>query len=144
MSAPADTSRASLNASSESPSTRTSAAAMAPEEFRAVGHSLVDSIADFLARLPGARTASPLLPDAMRSTLGCKKMPEQGTNVAPVIEKFSKTFFEHSTHNGSPRFWGYISGSPAPIGALADLLAASVNPNVGAWSLSPIASEIEN
>ncbi|MGB6688950.1 MAG: pyridoxal-dependent decarboxylase [Terracidiphilus sp.] len=49
----------------------------------------------------------------------------------------------HSLFNGHPRFWGYITSSAAPIGALADLLAAAVNPNVGAWALSPIASEIE-
>ena len=38
---------------------------------------------------------------------------------------------------------GYITSSAAPIGVLADLLAATVNPNVGGWELSPIASEIE-
>jgi glutamate/tyrosine decarboxylase-like PLP-dependent enzyme len=45
--------------------------------------------------------------------------------------------------NGHPRFWGYITSSAAPIGALGDMLAAAVNPNVGAWDLSPVASEIE-
>jgi aromatic-L-amino-acid decarboxylase len=117
---------------------------LAPAKFRAIGHSLVDSVADFLARLPKARTASPLLPDAMRAKLGKRAMPEKGTDIAPIIEKFSRLFFDHSTHNGSPRFFGYITSSAAPIGALADLLAAAVNPNVGAWALSPIASEIEN
>lgn len=38
--------------------------------------------------------------------------------------------FDHSLFNGHPRFWGYITSSAAPIGALADLLAAAVNPNV--------------
>jgi glutamate/tyrosine decarboxylase-like PLP-dependent enzyme len=45
--------------------------------------------------------------------------------------------------NGHPRFFGYITSSPAPIGMLADLLAAAVNANVGAWRLSPVATEIE-
>jgi aromatic-L-amino-acid decarboxylase len=80
----------------------------------------------------------------MRAKLGKRQMPENGTDIAPVIEKFSRTFFEQSTHNGSPRFFGYITSSAAPIGALADLLAAAVNPNCGAWALSPIATEIEN
>ena len=117
---------------------------LAPEKFRAIGHTLIDAVADFLARLPDAPTASPLLPDAMRAKLGKREMPEKGTDIAPVLKKFSKLFFEQSTHNGSPRFFGYITSSAAPISALADLLAAAVNPNVGAWALSPIATEIEN
>jgi glutamate/tyrosine decarboxylase-like PLP-dependent enzyme len=71
-------------------------------------------------------------------------MPEDGRDIAPVVAEFSETFFRHSTHNGSPRFFGYITSSAAPIGALADMLAAAVNPNCGAWALSPVATEIEN
>ena len=50
---------------------------------------------------------------------------------------------DHSLHNGHPRFMGYITSSAAPLGALADLLAAAVNPNVGSWALAPVATEIE-
>ena len=39
--------------------------------------------------------------------------------------------FDHSLFNGHPRFFGYITSSPAPIGMLGDFLAAAVNPNVG-------------
>jgi glutamate/tyrosine decarboxylase-like PLP-dependent enzyme len=51
--------------------------------------------------------------------------------------------FEHSLFNSHPRFYGYITSSAAPIGMLADLLAAAVNANVGAWKLSPMATEME-
>src|SRR3954469_2068589 len=123
---------------------RSSPADMSPQKFREVGHSLVDSIADFLAGLPTAPTASPLLPDAMRARIGKREMPERGTDISPVIKKFSRLFFEQSTQNGSPRFFGYITSSAAPVSALADLLASAVNPNCGAWALSPVATEIEN
>jgi aromatic-L-amino-acid decarboxylase len=123
---------------------RSSPADMSPQKFREVGHALVDSIADFLAGLPSAPTASPLLPDAMRARIGKRELPERGTDIAPVIKKFSRLFFDQSTHNGSPRFFGYITSSAAPVSALADLLAAAVNPNCGAWALSPIATEVEN
>jgi glutamate/tyrosine decarboxylase-like PLP-dependent enzyme len=116
---------------------RTAPCELAPDEFRSIGHSLVDSIADFLQRLPQAPTSTSLMPDSLRSVLGQRAMPENGTAIAPVIEEFSKKFFEHSTHNGSPRFFGYITSSAAPIGALAEMLAAAVNPNCGAWALSP-------
>jgi glutamate/tyrosine decarboxylase-like PLP-dependent enzyme len=128
----------------DSLNSRTAPCDLAPEEFRAIGHSLVDSIAEFLRGLPAAPTATSLLPDSLRSVLGQRSMPEDGTDIAPVIKEFTEKFFQHSTHNGSPRFFGYITSSAAPIGMLADLLAAAVNPNCGAWALSPIATEIEN
>ncbi len=131
-------------ATTDSLDTRSAPCDLPPEEFRAIGHSLVDSIADFLHGLPQARTATSLMPDSLRSVLGRRALPEEGRDIAPVVEEFSKKFFKHSTQNGSPRFFGYITSSAAPIGALADMLASAVNPNCGAWALSPIATEIEN
>ena len=117
---------------------------MSPQKFRALGHRLIDGIADFYEQLPNLPTASPLLPNALRRKLGKRDLPEKGTEIGPVLSKFADLFFQESTHNGSPRFWGYITSSAAPIGALADLLASAVNPNCGAWALSPVATEIEN
>jgi glutamate/tyrosine decarboxylase-like PLP-dependent enzyme len=115
---------------------------MSPDEFRAVGHKLVDDIAELMHSLrqrPVGREEKPsdirrLLPGAL---------PQKGTDAATLLEEFAPLFFDHSLFIGHPRFYGYITSSAAPIGALADLLAASVNPNVGAWKLSAVASEIE-
>jgi glutamate/tyrosine decarboxylase-like PLP-dependent enzyme len=60
-----------------------------------------------------------------------------------LLDQTTKLLLDHSLFNAHPKFWGYITGSGAPIGVLADLLAATVNPNVGAAILSPVASEIE-
>ena len=68
----------------DSLNTRTAPCDLAPEEFRAIGHSLVDSIADFLRGLPAAPTATSLMPDSLRSVLGQRAMPEDGTDIAPV------------------------------------------------------------
>ena len=51
--------------------------------------------------------------------------------------------FDHSLFKGHPGFYGYITSSAAPIGMLAEVVAAAVNANVGAWKLSPMATEIE-
>jgi glutamate/tyrosine decarboxylase-like PLP-dependent enzyme len=61
-----------------------------------------------------------------------------------MLEETARLLFDHSLFNGHPRFLGYITSSPAPIGMLGDLLAAAVNPNCGAWTLSPGATEIES
>lgn len=131
------------------PATRNPAARAAPlaltsEEFSALGHQLVDRIAAFLDSLPNRPVNPAESPSAVRDLLhAARPLPEQGTDPAPLLDRAASLLFDHSLFNSHPRFWGYITSSAAPIGALADLLAASVNPNCGAWDLSPMASEIE-
>ena len=123
---------------------RKSPAELTPAQFRAIGHDLIDRIADFLAALPDQPVAPDTTPGAMRALLpSVATMPAQGEDPALVVSQSADLLFRNSTFNGHPRFFGYITSSAAPIGALADMLAASVNPNVGAWGLSPIATEIE-
>ena len=81
----------------------------------------------------------------VREALGLTgPLPEMGTDPGPLLEETAQLLFAHSLFNGHPRFFGYITAPPAPIGILGDLLAAAVNPNVGAWTLSPAATEIES
>ncbi len=115
---------------------------MTPDEFRAAGHRLVDDIAAFLESLPGRPVAPDLTPGGVRSLLPAD-LPDAGTDAATLLAETAPLVFDHSAFNGHPRFFGYITSSAGPAGALADLLASSVNPNVGAWELSPVASEIE-
>jgi aromatic-L-amino-acid/L-tryptophan decarboxylase len=112
--------------------------------FRALGHRLVDQVAEFLETLPQRPVTHDRSPSAVRDALDLSgPFPETGTDPAPLLEQTARLLFDHSLFNGHPRFFGYITSSPAPIGILADLLAAAVNPNVGAWVLSPAATEIE-
>jgi aromatic-L-amino-acid decarboxylase len=113
------------------------------DDFRRLGHQLVDEIADFMDGLSKRPVTMGESPQALRKLLGDDRLPAGGTSPEALLEQTANLLFDHSLFNGHPRFWGYITSSAAPIGALADLLAASVNPNVGAWDLSPIASEIE-
>jgi len=116
---------------------------MDPSQFRAAGHALVDRIAALLASLSDRPVAPHTTPSAIRALLGDSRLPETGDDPAKLLNDGASVLFDNSTFNGHPRFFGYITASAAPIGILADMLAAAVNPNVGAWSLSPSATEIE-
>ncbi len=117
---------------------------MTPDQFRALGHSLVDKIAAFMETMPQGKVTSGESPRQVRDALNAKAgLPQQGSDPSLLLDEASDLLFEHSLFIGHPRFLGFITSAPAPIGALADLLAAAVNPNVGGWVLSPIASEIE-
>src|SRR5262245_20838641 len=118
--------------------------AMDAEQFRALGHALVDDIASRLASIPRGPVTRDRSPSAVRAALGLNSaLPAEGTDAATLLATTTSQLFEHSLFNGHPRFFGYITSSPAPIGILGDFLASALNPNVGAWMLSPAASEIE-
>jgi aromatic-L-amino-acid decarboxylase len=70
-------------------------------------------------------------------------VPEQPLAVAELAELLRPMVLEHSTLCGHPGFMAYVSGSGTVPGAAADLLASALNPNVGGWTLSPAASELE-
>ncbi|HVF38502.1 MAG TPA: aminotransferase class V-fold PLP-dependent enzyme [Gemmatimonadaceae bacterium] len=122
---------------------RSSPIDLSPGSFRETGHKLVDDIADFLSGIAGRPVAPNLSPAEVRAYLPAGGLPQKGTDPAELMRETAELLFAHSTLNGHPRFFGYITASPAPVGMLADFLAAAVNPNVGAWSLSPVATEIE-
>lgn len=113
------------------------------ETFRTAGHEMVDRIAEFLASVPDRPVAPDTAPSIIRQHLGTNSLPERGDDAGRLLKEAADLLFDHSTLNGHPRFWGYITSSAAPIGMLAELLTAAVNPNVGAWALSPMATEIE-
>jgi glutamate/tyrosine decarboxylase-like PLP-dependent enzyme len=116
---------------------------LSPEEFKHAGHGTINLIADFLEGLPRKKVTSGASPSKIRKILADRPLPSEGEDLHAIIEESANLLFDHSLFNGHPRFWGYITSSAAPVGALADLLASSVNANVGAFALSPMATEIE-
>ncbi|MEJ2216485.1 MAG: aspartate aminotransferase family protein [Gemmatimonadota bacterium] len=118
--------------------------AMDSDTFRRAGHALVDRIAQLIQGLPDRPVTPGESPEQVRQMLGAADpLPAEGADPEALLEEAADLLIEHSLYNGHPRFFGYITASPTPIGMLSDLLAAAVNPNVGAWTLSPMASEIE-
>jgi glutamate/tyrosine decarboxylase-like PLP-dependent enzyme len=114
-----------------------------PEEFRALGHQLVDDLAGLLERLPELPVTPGESSDDVRAALGDVSLPQHGAPPEELLAQTRDLLFEHSLFTGHPRFLGYVIGAPAPLAALADLLAAGINPNLGVYPLAPFASESE-
>ncbi len=113
------------------------------ETFQKIGYALVDKIAGFIDTIGERSVTSAKTPGELQAILGSSPLPEKGKSPAELLSRTTDLLIDNSLFNGHPKFLGYITSSAAPLGALADLLAASVNPNVGAHILSPIATEIE-
>lgn len=115
-----------------------------PEEFRAMGHLLVDRIARHFETLAAQRVTSGESAAVLQKLLGVDEpLPRSGGLPGPLLDEATTMLLAHSLFNAHPRFWGYITAGPTSIGVLSELLASAVNSNVGAWKLSPMASEIE-
>jgi aromatic-L-amino-acid/L-tryptophan decarboxylase len=124
---------------------RHAALAMDAATFRTLGHRLVDRIAEGLEAVPGGPVTRNESPSQVREALDLEgPLPEDGCDAAELLERTATLLFAHSLFNQHPRFFGYITAGPAPVGVLGDFLAAAVNPNVGGWMLSPAATEVES
>jgi aromatic-L-amino-acid decarboxylase len=118
--------------------------AMPFDEFRDIGHRLVDLIADRLSQLPDQAVTPDESPAELRALVAAEQpLPADGTDAGRLLSDAATLLFDHSLFNGHPRFFGYVTSSPAPIGMFGDFLAAALNQNVGAWRLAPMATEIE-
>ena len=113
------------------------------EKFKEIGHHLIDVLADFYDSMNERSVTTGETPNQIQAILGNDSLPENGTSVSELVTKTADLLLNHSLLNGHSKFFGYITSSPSQIGALADMLAAAVNPNVGANILSPMATAIE-
>ncbi len=113
------------------------------EEFQKIGHQLVDDIANFISTIEDRPVTTGESPSQLQELLNVRSLPEHGSDATGIFSKATELLFNHSLFNGHPKFLGYITSSPAPIGILAEMLATTINPNVGAQILSPMATEIE-
>ena len=113
-------------------------------EFRRIGRTLVDAVADHLESLPSRRVTRGDSPEEIRRLIDAgAPLPADGRDAGALLDTAARLLFEHSLFNGHPRFFGYITASPSHIGILGDLLAAAVNANAGSFILAPVATEIE-
>jgi len=113
------------------------------EDFRRLGYQLIDSISNFIDSIDKKPVTPRESPDQLLEIIGTSSLPEDGLPAQEILSRATDLLLNHSLLNGHPKFFGYVTSSATPIGALADLLASTVNPNVGANILSPVATEIE-
>ena len=60
--------------------------------------------------------------------------PVEPSDPSAVYDEFLEKILPYNLHTNHPRFWAWYMGSGNVMGALADFLAAVLNPNVGGIS----------
>ena len=102
--------------------------ALDPEHFRRFAHAAVDLVADYLAGLDAAPVFRPMTP-AERTTLLHESLEAAGLTPERMLERVRTAVLPHAMGNGHPRFFGWVNSPPAPVGVVADFLAAAMNPS---------------
>lgn len=99
------------------------------DELRALGHQMIDDMFAHMQSLREQPTWQPY-PETAREQIG-GALPQDEGDVFQVYENFKENILPYPNGNLHPRFWGWVQGTGTPLGALSELLAAAMNPNVG-------------
>ncbi len=99
------------------------------DEMRRLGHRMVDDMMDYLLNIRARPVWQPIPQDIRNSFKS--EVPMKPDSPENVYREFKGTILPHPMGNIHPRFWGWVIGTGTPLGALAEFLAATMNPNVG-------------
>lgn len=112
------------------------------EQARQLGHDVVGMWSELLERMHELPVGTRRSAEEVRAAV-TRPIPDAALSPDELREVMREIAFGDSTRTGHPGFMAYITGAGTVPGAAADLLAAALNQNVGAWRLSPVATEIE-
>ena len=111
-------------------------AGMNPNEFRVVGHQLIDTLAAYLETVEGKSVFPDVAPETLHALFD-EPLPQQGAQPNALLRELDQKFFPYCSHVGHPGYMGLITPSPTPIGILGDLIASALNQNIGAYTIGP-------
>jgi len=99
------------------------------EAFRALAHRAVDEALDDLATVRERPVWRPL-PDELPAQFHAP-LPRAPQGADAAYADYRQWVAPWQMGNTHPRFWSWYMGAGTPFGALADFLAAALNPNMG-------------
>jgi glutamate/tyrosine decarboxylase-like PLP-dependent enzyme len=99
------------------------------DEMRALAHRMVDDAITYLETVADRPVWQPV-PDEVAARFE-EPAPRGPSDPEAVYDEFLKTIFPYPMGNIHPRFWGWYMGNGTVFGALADFMAAIMNPNLG-------------
>jgi len=99
------------------------------DAMRALGHRMVDDMMTFLQTVRERPVWQPI-PGEVKARFD-EPLPKEPQPPEEVYQSFKKDILPNPMGNIHPRFWGWVMGNGTPLGMLAEMLAAGMNPNMG-------------
>ena len=99
------------------------------EAMRKLGHRMVDDMMRYLQTI-GERPIWRPTPDYVKKQMR-QPLPLEPEDADMIYRQFLEYILPYPMGNIHPRFWGWVIGTGTPLGMLAEMLAAGMNPNLG-------------
>lgn len=116
---------------------------MEPDEFRRVGHALVEWLATYRERLAEYPVMSRVRPGDVASRLPATPPPAP-VGLGDVVADLEHVVLPGVTHWNHPGFFAYFPSNTDLSSALADLVAAGLGCQGMSWQTSPACTEVED
>lgn len=115
---------------------------MSAEDFRRIGHEVIDFIADYHADTERWPVLSQVEPGQVRAGLAATP-PEHGEGFEAVMADIENVIMPGLTHWQSPGFFAYFPANASGPSVLGELLSAGLGVQGMLWSTSPACTELE-
>lgn len=115
---------------------------MTPEEFRRIGHRVVDWIADYRAGIASRPVLSRSTPGAVRQRLPSRP-PETGEPLDALLRDLDETILPGITHWQHPAFFSYFPANATLASTIGDFLSTGLGVIGLNWQASPALTELE-
>jgi len=120
----------------------TDAQHMSTDEFRALGHELIDFIADYRDGIDRYPVLSQVAPGQVASQIAARP-PEQGEDLSSLVDDLHSIIVPGITHWQSPNFFAYFPANASLPSVLGELLSAGFGAQGMLWATSPAVTELE-
>lgn len=113
-----------------------------PDVRRELWTKIIEAIERYASEVNTTRVSPVLDPEKIRSLLQPFDF-KQPLDPLEAVDFVVKGLWEHQVHTPHQRYFGLFNPAPTTMGIAADTLVAAFNPQIAAWSHSPLAAEIE-
>jgi len=113
-----------------------------PEEFRAVGHQIIDWIADYRAQMASYPVMSTVEPGQIQARLPATP-PESAESFQAIIDDLNQIILPGLTHWSHPRYFAYFPSNSSLASVLGDFLSSGLGVIGLNWQASPALTELE-
>ncbi len=115
---------------------------MNPEEFRTIGHQLIDWIADYRTRVADLPVRSRVEPGSVRAQFPSAP-PAQPEPFEGIFNDLEQIILPGLSHWQHPSFFGYFPGNGELSSVLGDFLSTGLGVLGLSWVSSPALTELE-